>query len=140
MGQRKLYHITNPENKESILKYGIKCSDDGYIYLVSEEKLSDLCSSFDFVAAFQLHILEYQIFEISETGIGGKLTKEIIDGAESSCQFQLKQQRIKNNHITDCGTRKVNDTVADNLQEKGMKFDGNKKSPKQVHSNGSPII
>lgn len=129
----KYYHLTKPDNARPILEHGIKCSDDGFIYLVSEEQLSDICSSFDFVALYQLHIDEYQLFEIKQEGIGGKLLKEIIDGIESPCQFQLKQNKIQKSCIIDCGTRKVNNELVDKLTLRGVLLDGKKNSPKNIH-------
>lgn len=35
--EMKLYHITHPRNVDSIKKNGLKCSEDGYIYLVENK-------------------------------------------------------------------------------------------------------
>ncbi|MHC0440992.1 hypothetical protein [Flavobacterium sp. 3-210] len=88
----KYYHITDIENKESILANG----------LISEESEIFVCDNFDqlkMIAFNQLFITEYSIFEISREGFSVKLIQDNVADFGSGHQYILQQSKIENKYI-----------------------------------------
>lgn len=87
------YHISPIKNKASIIKSGLRSnSNEIFVY-------TDLMQHF-FIAAEQLMISEYAIFEISKKGITGNILNDNVAEFGSDCQYIIEQKLIDPKYIT----------------------------------------
>ena len=98
--QKKYYHLTAPENSQSILESGIRANKDGEIFLF-ENKLweADGISMWvsDSIAYNQVFIDSYDVWEVSSRGINGKFEQDLVREITYKQQFVLHQPIVKPN-------------------------------------------
>lgn len=107
---KKYYHLTNVENIDSIKEKGLLANDNGNIYLFENKFITELGwgttpdgrSGFgkvqqllaDHIAASQLCLKEYAVFEVNGKGITAELEHDYDDGT-----WVVRQEVISPNHI-----------------------------------------
>jgi hypothetical protein len=84
----KYYHLTPPENKDSILSNGLK-STENQIFLFTNLKQAI------HIATNQIFIDEYSIFEVSKEGITGKLSNDNVGEFGAKYQWILEQEYVE---------------------------------------------
>ena len=106
----KYYHITNPSNKDSILKDGLKCNEEGEIFLFENKSIkidNSIHYVSDLIAKNQIFLTEYAMFEIDLKGIEQPLINDNVAETSSSLQWIAKQPIIKLEHINFFGYYKT---------------------------------
>jgi hypothetical protein len=107
MEQETFYHISPTKNKESILTNGLK-SNDGYIFFFTN------ISQQIHIAANQLRICEYSVFQILPEGFTVPLENDNVAEMGSEHQVYIRQDLIKPQfvkHLND-----VNDNMYDIIE------------------------
>lgn len=87
------YHISDVENKESILKQGI----------ISKQKEIFVCNdkgNLILIATGQLGINNFSIFQVDEAGFKVELIKDEVAEIGAESQFIVKQSKIEPKFIT----------------------------------------
>jgi L-rhamnose mutarotase len=88
----KYYHITPIKNKVSIIANGLR-SNENQIFLYTELVITK------FIAANQLGISEYSIFEISKKGVSGNIRKDNVADFGSVFQYIIEQDQIEPKYL-----------------------------------------
>lgn len=104
------YHITAPENIESILLYGLRANEEGDIFLFENKSIGSvgvglngegkLCFGTirtliaDRIALNQIGLTKYAMFEVSSDGIEGDLINDNVAELSSPFQWIAKQETI----------------------------------------------
>jgi len=89
----KYYHISRIENKESIINDGLN-ANEGHIFMCTNlQQLS-------FIAANQIFINEYSIFEIDINGIISEILPDNVAESGSETQFYIQQDNIAPEYIS----------------------------------------
>ncbi|WP_223550548.1 hypothetical protein [Aestuariivivens sp. NBU2969] len=107
------YHISPIKNKASIIKSGLR-SNSNEIFVYTEPM------QHFFIAANQLGISEYAIFEISKKGITGNILNDNVAEFGSGCQYIIEQKLIDSKHITHITDVLMNIYDLINMTEKMM--------------------
>jgi len=100
----KYYHITKNSKKvkDSILKNGLRCNEDGDIYLFENMafKINGVTNNVsDAIAANQLFLKQYLMFEIDSDGLTVELQPDAVGEFSASMQWFVKQPVIAPAHI-----------------------------------------
>lgn len=100
---KKVYHLTNPRNVEGIKENGLKCSDDGYVYVVEDVMYTNPYTSrknntFNEIACGQIFQDKYTAIEVDTDG----LDVEGYDEGEYVCQwcYRIKADVIPTERLT----------------------------------------
>jgi hypothetical protein len=109
----KYWHISAKENRESILKNGLKCDNKGYIYLINRlyDELHDFdvkISIPDSIAISQVFLKDYDLFEIDSEGLTSKILRDNVREKLSNYQNRIKQSLINPEHINFISHQRVN--------------------------------
>lgn len=112
-----LYHITakNFENARSILKNGLKCNEEGQIFLFENKSIIvngssvENCVS-DCIAAGQLGVKSYSMFEIDSKGLYSDLIPDEVGEFTAKLQWYILQEKIEPKYISILGHYKTNFT------------------------------
>jgi len=96
---KKYYHITDVKNKTSILKNGLRANEEGFIFLFENVSTINRDTNIqntvsDMIAANQLSLEEYAMFEIDSKGINENLLKDEVAEFSAKNQFIAKQENI----------------------------------------------
>lgn len=110
---KSYYHITPYSKKThlSILANGLNCDNEGHIFLFENVSLkigsvkNDVC---DMIAANQLGIKKYLMYEIAPEGIETELIPDNVGELSAKHQWIAKQPTIKPEHINLFGIFKTN--------------------------------
>lgn len=96
-----LFHLTRPENLESIERDGLRADSEGNIFAFSDLIVADN------IAAEQVFADPYVLLWIHPYGINGKLYAD--DVAEGSHRFQciIRQERIEPRYVHYLATMRV---------------------------------
>lgn len=115
----KLYHITTPDNLDSILENGLVAngngevnsglSEDGYIYLFENKSYrhpitGQVIAVADAIALNQLFTTDYVMLEIDTDGIKGELEHDNVGEFSSFAQWKVKQDKIGTEYLDVYGT------------------------------------
>jgi len=100
-----LYHVTHPDNVESIEREGLQAGGDGRIYAFTDLLVADN------IACGQVFANPYSLFRICPGGITGDLLAD--DVAEFSAPFHcvIRQDRIAPEHLRYLGTMHVQEGI-----------------------------
>ena len=109
----KYWHISAKENRESILKNGLKCDNKGYIYLIN--RLYDELHVFhvkisipDSIAVSQVFLKDYDLFEIDSEGLSSNILRDNVREKLSNCQNRVKQSIINPEYVKLISHQRVN--------------------------------
>ena len=110
---KKYWHISPIENKDNILSEGIKCSEDGYIYMITSlEERIDLfdvkVSMPDMIAFNQVFLKKYDLYEIDAEGLDRKTQPDNVAEMFSDLQKRVKQNVIQPKYVKYLGTFETN--------------------------------
>ncbi|MCZ2130798.1 MAG: hypothetical protein LC109_11100 [Bacteroidia bacterium] len=97
MENLKYYHITETKNKISILKTGIRCNEEGYIFLFENKSISYngiINTIADCIAKNQIFLDRYVMFEIDSKGFQSELLPDEVGELSHKQQWILKQEKI----------------------------------------------
>ncbi len=87
------YHLTRPENVESILENGLRCNQEGHIFTFTDWIMAEE------IARNQILASEYAIFWIKASGISGELHEDNVTELLSPLSCIIKQERIEPEHL-----------------------------------------
>ncbi len=87
------YHITSIKNESSILRHGLKCNEEGHIFLLDT---LEVCDS---LAIYQLGLDKFSIIEVSSKGFKGNLIRDEVAEFTANHQFICQQEVIEPNHL-----------------------------------------
>lgn len=96
---RLYYHITKPENEKTILRTGIKCDEDGNIFLFenvavgAKDGIAHVAVS-DMIAANQIFLKSFVMFEIDPAGFSCDLIPDDVGEYTARWQWILRQDKI----------------------------------------------
>ena len=96
--KNKYYHLTAPENAQSIAEKGICANENGQIFLFENKELEAdgiLMRVSDSISYNQVFIDSYDIWEVSSIGIKGSLEQDLVGEITAKYQFVLHQPSIK---------------------------------------------
>lgn len=98
--KKKYYYIADLESVPRIEEEGIR-ADEGAIpiFIVLRGKMHDVLNTAGYIAANQLFLGEYALFEIMEAGITGEMAAQRVSGKTAPFQKIIKQERIAREHI-----------------------------------------
>ncbi len=110
---KKYWHISPVENKENILSEGIKCSEDGYVYMITSlEEGIDLfdvkVSMPDMIAFNQVFLNKYDLYEIDAEGLERKTQPDNVAEILPDLQKRVKQNVIQPKYVKHLGTFETN--------------------------------
>jgi len=125
-GQKELiyWHLSPIENKESILKDGLKCNDYGEIFLFLEGTVHDPEGLFesrrvsDSIARNQVFCEEFDIYMISYKGINSEIQNDNVAECTSALQFFIKQEKILPQFIWHKKRRSIKNKKVGGLRKK----------------------
>ena len=105
----KYYHITKKsiKTRRSILEKGLLCNEFGEIFLFENKSIGFEQQGFkpirnyvaDIIAATQIFVKEYDMFEIDLKGIVSELVPDNVAEIPSSFQWIVKQNKIQPEYI-----------------------------------------
>lgn len=98
----KYYHITSPENVESILKNGLKANEQGEIFIFQYAKITTngvVNFADDCIAYNQVFLEKYARVEINPEGISVPLIHDNVAEPTNECQWIVKQERINPEYL-----------------------------------------
>jgi len=104
------YHITKPENLESILETGLKANSEGQIFLFDNVSISlngTTNSVADCIAKNQIFLDEYAMLEISSEGILTELLPDNVGELSEKFQYIAMQNFIDERFINVFGIHKT---------------------------------
>lgn len=107
----KYYHITKSDTNtiQSISMFGLECNMFGEIFLFENKSIFDNgisnCVS-DCIAANQIFLNEYAMFEINPKGIKTELIPDNVGESSAKLQWYIKQKKIYPSYIKYWGTFK----------------------------------
>lgn len=112
----RFYHVTEPSNRQSIKKHGIKASE-GMIFLFD----NPLCASA--IAINQCFMKEYALFEVKKSGITSQFVPDNVAEMTAKYQYYVEQERIEPQHLQfiDCYKIDVEEFYRD-YDEKRSKY------------------
>lgn len=112
----RFYHVTEPSNRQSIKKHGIKASE-GMIFLF------DNPLSASAIAINQCFMKEYALFEVKKSGITSELIPDNVAEMTAKYQYYVEQERIEPQHLQfiDCYKIDVEEFYKD-YDEKRSKY------------------
>ncbi len=87
--RRALYHVTAPENVESILRDGLRASEDGAVYAI---KNPDLAAE---IALNQSFVDPYALIRIAPKGITGELGPDLVAEALAFNSVRIEQAHVE---------------------------------------------
>ena len=98
--KKKYYYLSDVESVPRIQEEGIT-ADEGVIpiFIVLRGKMHDVLNTAGYIAANQLFLGEYALFEIREGGITGEIVPQKISGKTAPFQKIIKQESIAPGHI-----------------------------------------
>jgi hypothetical protein len=98
--KKKYYYIADVESVPRIQEEGIT-ADEGVIpiFIVNRGKMRDVLNTAGYIAANQLFLGEYALFEIMEAGITGEIVPHGVSGKTAPFQKIITQERIARDHI-----------------------------------------
>ena len=107
------YHVTEAKNVKSILKDGLKCDNDGYIYLLTELDIQETIYGIwvflpDIISTEQIGIKKYSLFQIYSEGITSEIEDDNVGELVSEFQKRINQKIIHTDYIKLLEERKVN--------------------------------
>lgn len=99
-----LYHVTNLENLTRIMQQGIKCNEEGNIFLFLEGEFvhphtKENLKVSDSIIKNQREINEPLVLRINADGITGVVSQDTTAEFTAPFQFILKQPVIKSKYI-----------------------------------------
>lgn len=102
-----MYHITEVENLESILEEGLKCNEDGEIFVFENKSIH--CNGIinniaDMIAFNQIFLEEYVMIEIDEDGFESELIPDDVAELSHKQQWYVKQKIIAPEFLDHYGT------------------------------------
>jgi len=99
-GKKKYYYITDVESVPLIQEQGIT-ADEGAIpiFIVHRGKMRDVLNTAGYIAANQLFLGEYALFEIMEAGITGDIISHGVSGKTAPFQKIITQESIARDYI-----------------------------------------
>jgi hypothetical protein len=98
----RYYHITSPENVESILKNGLKANEQGDIFIFQYAKFTKngiVNYVDDYIANNQKFYEKYARIEIDPEGISVPLINDNVGESTSKFQWIVKQERINPDYL-----------------------------------------
>ncbi len=109
---KKYYHISKNDHEvtNSILTNGLRCNDDGHIFIFENIKFSfygvenTVC---DHIASNQVFLDEYSLFEINEKGINN-INPDNVGEITAKFQWIVSQEYINPIYIKHLGVFKTN--------------------------------
>lgn len=116
--EKYYYHITSPKNALNILKNGLKCNEDGDIFLfenktlrVKEEYRADYeklglrteIVVADHIARNQIFLKDIVMLEIDSRGLHGEFIQDNVGEETSKFQWIVKQPLIAPQFIAEFG-------------------------------------
>jgi hypothetical protein len=107
----KYYHITHPDNLNSILSEGLKSNDSQQIFLFQRGNIQvgRVSNSIeDCIASNQVFLDEYVLLELDSEGFETSLIDDNVAEMTSQFQFILNQENIKPEFIQNLGIHKNN--------------------------------
>lgn len=109
----KYWRISAKQNRESILKNGLKCDNMGYIYLINRlyDELHDFdvkISIPDSITISQVFLKDYDLFEIDSEGLTSKILRDNVGEKLVNCQNRVKQSIINPKYINFISHQRVN--------------------------------
>ncbi|WP_395051658.1 hypothetical protein [Flavobacterium sp.] len=84
----KYYHLSPPENKDSILSNGLISTENQIFLFTNLEQAIHIATN-------QIFIYEYSIFEVSKEGITGKLLNDNVGEFGAKYQWILEQEYVE---------------------------------------------
>jgi hypothetical protein len=97
----KLYHLTPAENRDAILREGIRAGEDGAIYVFTHLTAANT------IARDQVHTASYALFRIFKCGITGEVLPDEVGEFAAPFQRRILQARIEREHLRLLGVRDV---------------------------------
>lgn len=102
-------HITHRDNVDSIIENGIRCNEDGDIFIYRDcdvehnfmpNKKPVMIPIYDLIAMGQVFLKDFAIFNIEPEGFEVELIPDNVAEITASQQFILKQPVIKSDYIS----------------------------------------
>lgn len=92
------YHVTHPENVESIRANGLRADAEGRIYVITDPWVADV------IARDQVFARTFALFGVSEEGVTGAVEPDLVSELVRGYQRVLVQPLVAPEHITLLGT------------------------------------
>ena len=110
---KRLYHISAPENIPTIMENGLKCDDDGFVYLFENKSIMNNKTGVvnlvsDCIANGQVFLDEYAMIEVSCNGIHEEIEPDNVGEFSAGCQWRVKQDVIPAKYLSVYGFYKNN--------------------------------
>lgn len=105
--EQKYYHVTRLETYEKILLEGLKCNNEGNIFVFENKAVKQIIGNEEFIIKAADHIALNQVFikgkcvmlEIDSKGITGKILPDNVAESTAKLQWIIKQKIIEPKHI-----------------------------------------
>ena len=110
------YHVTHLAHAVSIQQYGLKCNEEGYIYLF-DTALAAVKNQYgghttvhvpDFIASGQLGLAKYALFEVGSVGLDVVPEPDLVGESTARFQWRVRQAQIPPAHVRLLWTASVN--------------------------------
>lgn len=88
------YHVTELENKNSILKNGLESDENGNIFIYDDPSITDL------LIKNQLFFTKYVVFKIDSCGIDVDLQNDNVAESTANKQFVVAQNKIHSTYLS----------------------------------------